>query len=178
MAVMEQPINKSGQAELVITRKFNAPKEMIFKSFSEVERLEKWWGPKGSKLKVTKIDFRPGGMFLYSMEYEGQVMWGRFVYDQILRPYSIEFINSFSDEKGNITRAPFSQVWPLEIFNLWTLAENEGVTTLTLRGYPVNASNEEIKTFIDFQPSMQQGFAGTFDQLEEYLDQIYLHTVL
>ena len=178
MAVIDQPINKYGQAELVITRKFNAPKEMIFKSFSEADRLEKWWGPKGSQLKVSKLDFSRGGMFLYSMENEGQIMWGRFVNGQILKPYSIEFINSFSDENGNITRTPFSQFWPQEIFNNWTLSENEGMTTLTLREYPVNATNEELKTFIDFQSSMQQGFAVTFDQLEEYLDQIYLHTVL
>jgi uncharacterized protein YndB with AHSA1/START domain len=178
MAVIDQPINKSGQAELVITRKFNAPKEMIFKSFSEAARLEKWWGPKGSQLKVRKLDFKTGGMFLYSMDFEGQIMWGRFIYGQILRPYSIEFINSFSDENGNITRAPFSQVWPLEIYNSWTLSENEGMTTLTLRGYPINASEEEIKTFIDFQSSMQQGFTGTFDQLEDYLSQLYLHTAL
>ena len=178
MAVMDQPINKSGQAELVITRKFNAPKEMIFKSFSEAERLEKWWGPKGSKLKVSKLDFRSGGMFLYSMDYEGQVMWGRFVYGQILRPYSIEFVHSFSDENGNITRAPFSQVWPLEVFNLWTLSENEGMTTITLRVYPIDATNEEIKTFVEMQSSMQEGFAGTFDKLEDYLAQLYLHTAL
>lgn len=178
MAVIDQPINKSGQAELVITRQFNAPKEMIFKSFSEAERLAKWWGPKGSLIKVKRLDFRSGGMFLYSVDYEGQVMWGRFVYGQILRPYSIEFVSSFSDEEGNITRAPFNQQWPLEFFNRWTLSEHEGMTTFTITVHPIDASSEELRSFNELQPSMQEGFAGSLDQLEEYLAQLYLHTVL
>ena len=173
MAVLERPKSKSSKAELLIIRTFNAPKELVFKSFSEADRLEKWWGPKGSQIKVTKLDFHPEGMFLYKMEYEGQVMWGRFVYEIIQRPYSIEFINSFSDANGEITRAPFSQTWPLEIYNILTLTENEGITTVNMRVYPINASEEEINTFIENQPSMQEGFAGTFDQLEAYLASLH-----
>lgn len=169
MAVLERPKSTSGQAELLIIRKFNAPKELVFKAFSEADRLEQWWGPKGSRIKVTKLDFQPEGLFLYKMDYEGQVMWGRFIYELIQRPYSIEFINSFSDANGEITRASFSPNWPLEIYNILTLSENEGITTLNLRGYPINAEEVEINTFIQNKPSMIQGFAGTFDQLEAYL---------
>ncbi len=68
MAVLERPKSKSSKAELLIIRAFNAPKELVFKAFSEADRLEQWWGPKGSQIKVTKLDFHPEGIFLYKVE--------------------------------------------------------------------------------------------------------------
>ncbi|MDP4291834.1 MAG: SRPBCC domain-containing protein, partial [Bacteroidota bacterium] len=166
MTVQERTIRKARKAELIIIRDFNATKDQLFSAFSEPRELEKWWGPKGSRINVVKFEFKTGGFFHYMMEFEGQKMWGRFVYGEIQKPNSLEFINSFSDEKGGITRAPFSQTWPLEIFNNWTLSEENGKTTLTLSGYPINATEEEIKTFRENEPSLRQGFAGTFDQLD------------
>ncbi|MEO8672585.1 MAG: SRPBCC domain-containing protein, partial [Tahibacter sp.] len=70
---------------------------------------------KGFKIQVKSLDFRPGGIFHYSMTgSDGQRMWGRFKYAEISAPEKLEFINSFSDEQANITRAPFSESWPLE----------------------------------------------------------------
>ena len=133
-----------------ITRVFNASPELIFKAFSQAEHLAQWWGPKGFKMVVTKLDFKPGGIFHYSMQSpDGQIMWGKFVYREIEVPGRVVFISSFSDEAGNVTRAPFSANWPLEVLNNMTLTGHEGKTTLTLRGGPINATAEEIKMFVD-----------------------------
>ncbi|TMV46808.1 SRPBCC domain-containing protein [Paenibacillus mesophilus] len=157
---------------LVITRVFNAPRELVFKAWTEPERLAQWWGPKGFALEISKLDLRPGGMFLGSQRSpEGFVMWGKFVYQEITPPEKLVFIQSFSDEEGNTVRAPFSPVWPLEIINELTLTEHEGKTTLTLRGGPINATEDELKAFEGMKPMVQQGFVGTFDQLEAFLAQ-------
>jgi uncharacterized protein YndB with AHSA1/START domain len=103
------------------------------------------------------------------MEMGGQTMWGRFIYKEIVETEKIVFISSFSDENGGISNAPFLDNFPPEIINVFTLAEKEGTTLLTLRGGPLNASEEQIKVYKDLFPSMNQGFTGTFDQLEEYL---------
>jgi uncharacterized protein YndB with AHSA1/START domain len=127
-------------------------------------------GPKGFTINVTKLDFRPGGIFHYSMRStDGHEMWGKFVYREIVKPEKIVFVNSFSDEEGNTVRAPFSPTIPLEILNNFTFTEHEGRTTLTLRGRPINATEEEHKTFADMHESMQEGYGGTFDQLADYL---------
>ena len=158
--------------ELVITREFNAPRELVFKMWTEAEHLAKWWGPKGFNIQVSKLDISPGGTFLYCMAGEGFEMWGKFVYLEVTPPERMVFINSFSDKDGNITRAPFSATWPLEVMNTLTLTEQNGKTTLTIQGGPHNATEEEIETFRAGIPSMNQGFGGTFDQLEEYLASI------
>ncbi len=161
--------NMDAANELVITREFNAPRTLVFKALTEADRLAQWWGPKGFAMGSVQLDLRPGGKFHYSMTSNGFEMWGLFVYHEIVAPERLVFVNSFSDKDGNITRAPMSATWPLEVYNILTLTEHNGKTTLTLRGWPHNATAEEIKTFNEGRNSMQQGFAGTFEQLDEYL---------
>ena len=160
------------EKELVITREFSAPKELVFKVWTEAEHLAKWWGPKGSTITVNKFEFKPGGVFHYKMEMGNNAMWGKFVYNEINPFDSMVFVNSFSDEEENITPNPFMPNWPLEILNNFNLVEGNGKTTLTLSGKPINATAEQIKTFEEHLSSMQQGFAGTFSQLDNYLTSI------
>jgi uncharacterized protein YndB with AHSA1/START domain len=99
----------------------------------------------------------------------GLAMWRKFVYRELVAPERLVFVNSFTDDTGKIIRSPFSVTWPLEILNTLTLAERGGKTTLDLRGGPINATEEERKTFEDFFGSMEEGFGGTFEQLASYL---------
>lgn len=160
---------QSDENDFVFTRVFDAPRELVFKAWTEPERLSQWWGPKGCTIGVQKMELRPGGTFHYFMRRPEGQMWGKFVYREIVAPERIVFVNSFSNEKGETVRGPFHPKLPMEILNTVTLTEHEGKTTLTLRGRPINATEEERKTYASFRKSMNQGFAGTFDQLEEYL---------
>lgn len=156
--------------ELVITRIFDAPKELIFKTLTEAKHLANWWGPKGLQLEVISIDVKPGGIFHYAMKSpDGQEMYGVFNYIEVVEPDKLVFTNSFADKFGHPIRAPFSEVFPIKIHNTWTLYEVAGKTTLILKGMPYEASEEEHTFFENMYPSMNEGFAGTFDQLDIYL---------
>jgi uncharacterized protein YndB with AHSA1/START domain len=159
--------------ELVITRVFDAPRELVFKAFAEAERLAHWWGPVGFEIHVAKLEFRPGGVFHYRMAApNGHQMWGQFYYREIVRPERIVWVNTFSDPDGGLTRAPFGPslaTFPLEVLNTVTLSEQDGKTTLSLRSYPINATDVERATFEGMLDSMQQGYGGTWDKLAAYL---------
>lgn len=164
------PLGAAAADDFVITRTFHAPRELVFKAWSEPGRLAQWWGPKGFVMQATRVDFRPGGVFHYGMASpHGHPMWGRFVYREIVAPERIVFVVSFSDAAGGITRAPFSATWPLEVLNTLTLSEHDGWTTLTLKGGPINATEDERRTFVAGLESMRHGFTGTLDQLATYL---------
>ncbi len=163
---------KENQAnELVITREFDAPRDLVWKAWTNAEALAQWWGPKEFGITVHKLEFKPGGQFHYNMKaHNGFEMWGLFTYKEISAPEKLVFTNSFSNEKGEITRAPFFDgKWPLEIMNVITLTEKNGKTMLTIKGAPVNANAEELAAFESNRKSMNQGFGGTFDKLEQYL---------
>jgi uncharacterized protein YndB with AHSA1/START domain len=154
---------------LKIVREFNAPKTLVFDAFASPEAFGEWWGPAGSQLSVESFDFQPGGKTHYKMEGGGHVMWGLFQYKNIQRADLLEFVSSFADAEGKIITSPFPMDFPLEIFNQITLEESEGVTTLTIQGQPINATEAQLETYYSIMDSMHQGFGGTFDQLEAYL---------
>jgi len=156
--------------ELVITRDFDAPRDLVFKAFTESDGMAQWWGPKGWTMQVSRFEFRPGGIFLFRLEgSDGADMWARFVYREITPPERIVFVNSFSNEAGGLTRAPFAGTWPLQMLTTLTLAERGGKTTLTLRVGALEATAEEVATFEGGFDSMRQGFGGTLEQLADFL---------
>jgi uncharacterized protein YndB with AHSA1/START domain len=153
-----------------ITRQFKLPLAVVWQAWSEAERLQQWWGPKGCKLDVRRLEFRPGGFFHYAMNFDGApAMWGRFNYREIVPQAKLVWLNSFSNERCGIARAPFSDVCPLEIENTVTFTEQDGVTTVALRAQPFGETADERQFFKDLQPSLEQGYGGTFDQLALYL---------
>ena len=160
---------ESEKNEFVLAREFNAPRELVWKAFTEPERMKQWWGPKGATILQCKLDLRPGGMFHYQMRYVNNDMWGKFVYREIEPPKRIVFISSFSDEQGGITRHPMAPTWPREMLTTITFDEQAGKTTFTVRWIPINATEEEWKAFDAGRGSMKQGWTGTFDQLAAYL---------
>jgi uncharacterized protein YndB with AHSA1/START domain len=158
------------QKPFIMSRTFDAPRELIWKAWTERARLMEWFGPKGFKMPAAKMDFRPGGSFHYCMESpDGNEMWGKFVYREIVAPEKIVLVNSFSDETGGITRHPMSATWPLEMLSTFAMTEEDGRTTATIHWVPLNATDEERKTFDAAHEGMKQGWTGTFDQLAAYL---------
>lgn len=156
--------------EFVITRVLDAPRERVWQAFTESERLMHWWGPKGFATNHAEVDLRPGGLFRYGLRSpDGQDMWGRFVYREIVPPERLVSIVSFTDEKGEVIRHPWSATWPLEVLSTVAFVEQAGKTTLTVRWAPHAATEAERQTFDEGHDSMRQGWGGTLDQLEAYL---------
>jgi len=87
---------------LKVERVFAAPRDLVFKAWSEVDRLAQWWGPTGWTLPVCTVDFRPGGVWHYCMQGPGgEQSWGKAVYSEIVPGHRIVYTDSFSDEAGN-----------------------------------------------------------------------------
>jgi uncharacterized protein YndB with AHSA1/START domain len=157
--------------DFVISRVFDAPRELVWKCFAEPERMKEWFGPKGSVVVSSKMDLRPGGSYHGAMRAgDGPVMWAKFVYREVVAPERLVWVHSFSDEAGGLTRHPLSPTWPLQLLTTVTLEDAPGgKTKLTLRWSPLDASDEECKTFDAAHDSMRGGWGVSFDRLDAYL---------
>ena len=163
---MAQPTTKaaSGRA-LVIERVFDAPRELVWKAWTEPKHLMRWWGPKVFTAPFCKIDLRVGGTFGYCMRSpEGKDYWGTGVYREIVPPERLVYTDSFADEKGNVVPATYYGMnpdMPLEMLVTVTFEEHQGKTKLTLRhvGIPAGADRD----------GAQQGWSESFEKLAEYL---------
>ena len=71
--------------EFVISRTFEAARDLVYKAWTEPERLAQWWGPPGMPIRVAGFDLQPGGTFLYAMKIpDGSEMFGKFVYREVV----------------------------------------------------------------------------------------------
>ena len=153
-----------------IARSFDAPLTLVWEMYAKEEHLRHWWGPKGFTWIASKLDFRPGGAFHYGMRAPtGQEMWGRFDYRAIEPLRRLEFTSAFCDPAGEVIRAPFAAKFPLRVLNDIRFSEADGGTTLLMTGRPFEAPDDDKEFFRAMFASMQQGFAGTLGQLEDYL---------
>jgi uncharacterized protein YndB with AHSA1/START domain len=165
----------NGKSVFEITRVLEAPLDRVWKAWSEADQLKHWWGPMGCTIETPHLEFRPGGFFHYAMKFDGApTMWGRFNYRQIVTPDQIVWLNSFSNEKGGIARAPFSELCPLEIENIVTFTQRAETTTIVLRAEPFGETTEERKFFDELcsSGSLTQGYGGTFEQLAKHVAKV------
>jgi uncharacterized protein YndB with AHSA1/START domain len=157
----------------IIEREFNAPRAVVWKAWTEREQMMQWFGPKGCTIPTAKMDFRVGGEFHYCMRMaDGNEMWGKWIFREIVAPEKIVLANSFSDAAGNIQRPPFPGAWSLQMLTETTFTERNGKTTINLKWFPLDATAEEIEHFKAMCGSFAQGWTGTFDQLEAHLGKL------
>jgi len=98
-------VAESGKQDIVLTRVFDAPLELVWKAWTDPEYVMKWWGPRGFTSPSCKIDFREGGKFVFCMrapkEMGGNDLYTSGVYKKIVPMELIEFTQGLSDKDGN-----------------------------------------------------------------------------
>ena len=147
MATTHEPVTKPAERELVITRVFDAPRDLVWKAWTEVEQVKRWWGPKDFTAPACTLDLRVGGRYLFCMRGpDGKDYWSTGVYREIVPPGRLVYTDSFADPDGNVVPASYYGMddMPLEMLVTVTLEERDGKTTMTLRhaGFPAGTMRE------------------------------------
>ena len=140
--------------ELVITRVFDAPRELVFDAWTKAEHLKRWQGaPRGFTVTTEESEIRPGGGFRICMRSpEGVDHWLRGSYREILRPERLVFSHAWLDAAGKPSQETLVTV---------TFVERGKKTEMTLR-------QSGFKS-IESRDGNRMGWTSAFDVLSEYL---------
>jgi len=139
--------------EFIIVRIFNAPRELVFRAWTEPNHLESWISPKGFKNETLAIDVRPGGVWRYNMHSpDGDEYNNKIVFGEIVRPERLTYTHGSDDEPDQ--------------FKVKVTLEDQGAKTkLTMQAvFPTVKDWEESKRF-----GAVQGGNSTLDRLAEEL---------
>ncbi len=95
--------NTANEVErMVVTRVFDAPRELVWKAWTDPKYVTQWWGPKDFTVPVCRMDFRVGGKSLYCMKSpDGQEFWNGIEYHEIVPHEKIVSSMYFADADGN-----------------------------------------------------------------------------
>ena len=153
-----------------ISHSFKVSRDTLWAVYTQPEHLCKWFGPQGFTMPAYDMEFRVGGAFLHALQApDGTQMWGKWEFLGIDAPRRLSLVQHFSDRKGGITRHPLSPAWPLRTMATTTFTEEGSGSGLHLEWLPFESTPDETATFDAGHESMQQGWTGTFAQLEAYL---------
>lgn len=103
MSTPSDIVLRQTETDLTFTQIHDAPKELVFRAFSNAEHLKQWWGPPGCKVVECEVDFRIGGQWDYTIHTDtGEDHRARSIYKDIVPNEKIEFIDYFLDEHGKV----------------------------------------------------------------------------
>ena len=143
--------------EVNFTRVFDAPRELVFKAWTDPKHVAQWWGPTGFTNPRCELDVRPGGAIRIDMRGpDGAVYPMSGVYQEVLEPERLVFTSIALGEAGN----------PLfENLNTVTFAEHAGKTTITLRTRVIKSTDKALQ----YLKGMEIGWSMTLDRLEAHI---------
>jgi uncharacterized protein YndB with AHSA1/START domain len=143
--------------ELVLTRVFDAPRELVWKIWTDANHVAAWWGPNGFTTPRCDWEARPGAYIYVEMKApDGTIypMTGKF--DEVVAPERLVFTSAVPDGKGGSL---------FEVHNTVTLTEQGGKTTQTLRARVVSKRpGADV-----YLAGMEQGWGQSLDRLAQYV---------
>ena len=141
--------------QILITREFDAPKDLVYKAFTTPELIKRWWVAKRGDATVADVDLRVGGKWRYAMVAEGG--------------FEVAFHGEYREVVPN-ERLVYTEVFEgvpggddAPAVNTVTFTERDGRTTLTNL---VDAPSREVRDMI-IESGMEDGMQDAFDLLEE-----------
>jgi uncharacterized protein YndB with AHSA1/START domain len=149
-------VNPNGDREIVMSRVFDAPREMVFEAWTKPELLKRWLlGPPGWEMVVCEVDYSPGGTTRFVWrKATGEEMGMRMIGVEFVPPERIVCIEKFDE--------PW---YPGEARTTLTFTERDGKTTATTTvRYDSQATRDMV-----LKSGMTTGVAASYDRLEEIL---------
>ncbi|MEZ4671107.1 MAG: SRPBCC family protein [Anaerolineae bacterium] len=154
-------IAEPGTHEIIMTRDFDAPRELVFKAFTDPDLVARWWGPRYLTTSVKQMDVKMGGIWRYVQHNASGDEYGfRGVYHQISAPERLVFTIEFEGMPGHIG---------LETV---TFEDHNGKTRIIDSGVYQSVADRDGM----LQSGMEGGAAETWDRFEELLTSLQTAT--
>ncbi|MCG8441710.1 MAG: SRPBCC domain-containing protein [Caulobacterales bacterium] len=156
--------------EFALDRVFDAPRELVWRAWTEPDLLHRWYGP-GVETIIHAFDLRPGGAWLGEMKWDGSSNYSKVVFQEVTPPERLVWRHSSSDAAWNVITNPMMPDWPRVILTTVTFEEAHAKTKVRLTWTPFEASDAEIACFAGamdrFGGGWERGYAIMDDILAE-----------
>lgn len=172
MAARNELAAETADREFVITRVFEASRELVFKAWTDPRCLAQWWGPHTFTNPVCEIDLRPGGAFRIVMRGPDGVEYPyKGVYLEVIAPERLVYTGDMSEvpdawhDLVNPNRDTSAGKPSLESVTTVTFEEYNGKTKLTVRTLFGSVAVRDAM----LKMQMAEGWAQSMERLAEHL---------
>jgi uncharacterized protein YndB with AHSA1/START domain len=155
----------------VLERVFDAPRQLVWKTWTDPELLPRWYGPNVETI-IHRLELKPGGLWLVQMKRGGNSHYQRVEYIEVTPPDRLVWLHSSADADWNIIPSPMMADWPRVLLTTVTFEEDAGRTTMRLKWTPHEASKAEIVCFAAALDRMGHGWDAGMKLLAELLTEL------
>ncbi len=155
----------------VLERLFDAPQELVWKTWTDPKLLPRWNGPRAETM-IHRLELKPGGLWLVEMKWGGNSHYQRVEYTEVTPPERLVWLHSSSDADWNIIPSPMMADWPLVLLTTVTFEQDGGQTKMRLTWTPHEASAAEIACFAAAIDGADKGWAAGMKLLAELLAEL------
>ena len=149
-----QVVADPGTQQIVVTCSFAAPRELVFKAFTDPDAVRRWWGLRDSETIVDELDARPGGRWRFVQRSgDGDENGFHGVFHEATAPERIVYTFEWEGLPGHV------------LLETVTLEEQDGKTHMTDTSVFQSVADRDGM----LQSGMESGAAESFDRLDEYL---------
>ena len=146
--------------EYVLDRVFDAPREMVWRAWTDPELLHRWYGP-GAETIIHKFDLKPGGMWLNEMKWGDNSNFQKVVFQEVTQPEKMAWHHySSTDSDWNSTPNPMMADWPRLLLTTVTFEDKGEKTNVRLTQIPLEGTDAEIACFAGAMAGMDKGWGS------------------
>jgi len=156
MTTKNNPADKPISRELTLTRIFHAPRELVFKAWTDPKHMAQWWGPRGFTNPVCEIDARPGGTIYIVMRGFDMEHPMRGTFREVVKPERLSYTWTAEDHGQPV----------LEGVTTVTFEDDDGKTRLTLETKATGLAPIAEQML----GGMQEGWSQSLDRLSDLAD--------
>lgn len=158
--------------EYVLERVFNAPREMVWRAWTDPNLLHRWYGP-GAETIIHKFDLEVGGEWLNEMKWGENSMFQKVVFQEVDAPRKMVWHHYAStDENWNPKPHPMMPDWPQVLLTTVTFEDRGEETLVHLSQIPIDATDVQIASFAEKMSGMDKGWGSGYTILDKVLLEI------
>lgn len=161
----------SDMPTFVLERLFDAPRELVWKTWTEPKLLARWYGPRVETI-IHRLDVEPGGLWLNEMKMANGSGYQRTEYTEVTPPERLVMLQANTDADWNIAANPMMADWPKQLLTTVTFEAEGDRTKMRLTWVPHDASDAEIACFAGAIEGMGKGWGAGMELLAELLAEL------
>lgn len=158
----------SDLSEFVLDREFNAPRELVWRAWTDPHFLHRWYGP-GVETVIHKFVLEPEGVWLNEMKMKGGSNFQKIIFKEVSEPEKLVWHHCSADAEWNIAANSMMPDWPRILLTTVTFEERGDQTKVRLSQIPVDATDAEIACFAKMKDGMSGGWGSGYAIIDEVL---------
>jgi uncharacterized protein YndB with AHSA1/START domain len=152
--------------EYVFDRLFDAPRDMVWRAWTDPELLHRWYGP-GVETTIHQFDLKPGGAWLNEMKWGNKSDFSKMVFQEVTPLEKLVWLHSSCDSDWNIITSPMMANWPRVLLTTVLFTDVGEKTNVRLSQIPVEPTDAEIACFAEKMAGMDRGWGSGYAVMDE-----------